>query len=336
MKYNKYELKDFLQDEYFIAWVTNPDAELELFWDNWIRSHSEARKTVQQAREIIQSIQFTTPKASQSDREEVLTKVLKGYESVYKYKLVNKRRRWSQILKIAASLAVISLIGLGAYNFIQQQQAPVETPVIKTIVKNNPAGRKSQITLPDGTLVHLNAESTVSYPERFTGKSRKVLLSGEAYFEVVKGDIPFVVHNGILKAMVLGTSFNFNDNSISLLTGKVEVSSPLNDTQPIVLTPGQKVVHDQNKNSIFKTSYNYQQEMGWKDGIIFFEDADFNYIRKRLERWYGVKIEILSGEKFNWTYTGTFENASLERVLERLAYLESFDFELENNVVRIF
>jgi transmembrane sensor len=335
MKYNQYILEDFLTDEYFISWVFEPSKESDQFWQNWIDNNPQQKKKIQKAREIILATTFEHAAYNPKVKEDVLDKIMKGYTSNYHY--LHKNHRRSIIWKIAASLAFIIIAGVGMWQYEPQQYAVVDSSPIKIITKTTLAGQKLSIILPDGSEVVLNASSSIAYPESFSDDHRRVKLNGEAFFNVKEDkNSPFIVQNDDFSTKVLGTSFNLNQNSVSLLTGKVEVLMQDEATTGIVLTPGQKVVHDKTKNSFYKTSYNYQQDVGWKDGILYFKDADFTTIKSRLQKWYGVKIVEESSFNQHWNYTGTFENASLEEVLERIAYLEGFKFLINEKTVKIY
>lgn len=336
MKYNEYGLEDFLTDEYFISWVFQPGKESDQFWQNWIKNNPRQKNKIQKAKEIILSTRFEQPKYNREAKEEVLAKIMKGYTSNHHYQHKNHKRMLA--LKVAASLVFILIAGIGLLLFEPPaiEKTALE-PSMNLITKKALAGQKLSIVLPDGSEVVLNASSSLTYPEGFAANNRVVSLSGEAFFTVEEEqDRPFIVKGNGFSTKVLGTSFNVNENSVSLLTGKVEVLTQNDATQGIILTPGQKAIHDKAKNSFHKTSYNYQQDLGWKDGILYFKDADFKTVKNRLEKWYGVDIVVENNFIWHWNYTGTFENASLEEVLERVAYLEGFKFSIENQKVKIY
>ena len=336
MKYNFYEFEDFLTDEYFISWVFEPGKESNQFWGNWIKNHPEQKNKIQKAKEIILATRFEHPHHLPEVKDEVLDKIMKGYTSNY-YTLKTGHQK-SIIWKVAASLVFFVIAGIGIWQYNPQQEAVVEQPLIKMISKVTRTGQKLSVVLPDGSEVMLNSSSKLIYPEVFARNQRLVKLEGEAFFNVKDQDnIPFIVESEEFSTKVLGTSFNINENSVSLLTGKVEVLTQDDaTTQGIILTPGQKAVHDKAKNSFYKTNYNYQQDLGWKDGILYFKDADFSTIKSSLQNWYGIEIVAETGSIRQWTYTGTFEKASLEEVLERIAYLEGFSFSINDKTVKIY
>lgn len=154
-----------------------------------------------------------------------------------------------------------------------------------------PRGGQFQVRLPDGTMVWLNAASSLRYPTAFTGGERKVEISGEAYFEVVKDSHqPFKVKIGEQgEVEVLGTHFNVDaypdESSINttLLEGAVRVNNK------VVLKPGQQA---QVANNSIKTinNANITKVMAWKNGLFNFEDASLREVMQQLARWYDLQI----------------------------------------------
>jgi ferric-dicitrate binding protein FerR (iron transport regulator) len=199
-----------------------------------------------------------------------------------------------------------------AYNPGNQADAPLVYNTLTT-----PRGGEYQLTLPDGTKVWLNAASSITYPTAFTGKERKVVMTGEAYFEVSKNaSQPFKVSvNGKEEVEVLGTSFNVNayDNEstvkTTLLEGSVRVAASL---QPVVgvnsgkeklglvLKPGEQselvVGENTNNGSATKgqlkllTGVDIEAVVAWKNGRFAFTDADLQTVMRQLARWYNVDV----------------------------------------------
>lgn len=210
----------------------------------------------------------------------------------------------------------------------QENQADVEQ-----IVKHNPKGRKSTITLVDGTKVILNSESTLTYLTRFSEKERKVELVGEAFFEVTRDEKrPFIVTTGAVNTTVLGTSFNIRhfpdeENSyISVATGKVKVSMS-DGTNRIeeILVPGEQIISSKDNKYFKKQSYSYKNVFLWKEKVLFFDHAEWEEIQTRLERWYGVDI-VYENLKGSVDYSGQFDDQNLENVLLSIGYSLDFTF----------
>ncbi|MCL4481163.1 MAG: FecR domain-containing protein [Bacteroidetes bacterium] len=164
-----------------------------------------------------------------------------------------------------------------------------------------PYGKTSEILLPDGTKVVLNAGSRLAYPDHFKGGSREVLLLGEAYFEV-KHDSkhPFVVQVNDLRIEDLGTRFNVSaypaDSRIEtvLTEGKVSISqnNPGLFTQATELIPGQLASFDRQTSQIKVKSVDVDDYTLWTQGIMKFESVDLSRILKKMERFYNIHFQF--------------------------------------------
>jgi transmembrane sensor len=260
-----------------------------------------------------------------------------------KQKSVSNRlkQRFIIFTKIAASLLLLVSVWYVFQKFDQEQQAvSIE---ISTVEKQNLAGQKSKIYLPDGSVVWLNAESKITFPEKFADEKREIHLSGEAFFDVIKNpDQPFIVKSGNVSTTVLGTSFNvrvFDDEpamSVALESGKVKVViDDSNATPALFLEPGESIKYRKEEGLAVKEKFDREQLLSWKDGIIVFKDADLEEIFNTLARWYGVKFTIKNKINEEWTYTGSFDNETLENVLRSISYTKEFTYAINQKSINI-
>ncbi|MEP7259505.1 MAG: FecR domain-containing protein [Flavitalea sp.] len=157
-----------------------------------------------------------------------------------------------------------------------------------------PRGGQYQLTLPDGTKVWLNAASSLRYPTMFTGKERKVTVTGEAYFEVAKNaGMPFTVVSGNQEITVLGTHFNNNayedeaSMKTTLLEGSVKVK---HGASVVTIVPGQQSIIQEGVGDILVSETDIQQAVAWKNGFFSFSNADIKTIMRQLSRWYNVDV----------------------------------------------
>lgn len=171
---------------------------------------------------------------------------------------------------------------------------------IPLLTASTPRGGQYQIILPDGTRVWLNAATSLQFPQQFTGaKERKVVLNGEAYFEVAKDKAhPFIITTTGQEVEVLGTHLNINsyaDESVvrtTLLEGSVQVSAPGADNKKI-LSPGQQATLT--GQGLKVAEVDPDQAIAWKNGVFYFYRADVKTVMRQLARWYNVEV----------TYEGT-------------------------------
>lgn len=161
-----------------------------------------------------------------------------------------------------------------------------------------PAGRQFRLTLPDGTLVWLNAASSIQFPAAFTGKERTVQVTGEAYLEIAPSKArPFYVVTRQAKVAVLGTSINvsaYNDDAVNLVTlatGSVRVSNlSVPATSPVQLAPGQQAVL-RTAGEMTVKPVNINEVVAWKNNRFFYRSVSVADFLKVISRWYNITVE---------------------------------------------
>ncbi len=188
-----------------------------------------------------------------------------------------------------------------------------------------PIGSRTVVQLSDGSKVHLNYGSRIKYPQIFYGEKRELLLTGEAYFEVVHDPKkPFIVNTGKLNIKALGTAFNVNaypDNDkieTTLVEGKLvlehyDLSS--NIKKVATIEPGQHVSYDLITVTFSGKSENIAKYIAWKDGKLVFDEAPINQVTERLSRMFNVNIEVADDIK-DYTYTVIFVDEPLFQILD--------------------
>jgi len=179
--------------------------------------------------------------------------------------------------------------------------------------------------LPDGTKVYLNNGSQLKYPQKFTGKSRGVVLIGEGYFEVAHNpDKPFYVHAGKLRIKAVGTKFNVMAYpgeeviATTLVEGKVivEQNTAGKKEKPICdMIPGQHVSYNITTSNITSSRGDTEKYTAWKEGKFIFKNEPIVHVAERLSRMYNVDIEIADDIR-DYTYTVTFMDEPLIQILD--------------------
>ena len=203
------------------------------------------------------------------------------------------------------------------------------------ITAATPKGGTYRVTLPDGTHVWLNAASTIRFPARFTAPERRVELTGEAYFEVAKMRMPFIVATDKQEVKVLGTHFNINSYSdevvtkTTLLEGAVQVSAARGGM--VTLSPNQQSVL--NGPDIKVTPADAAMAIAWKNGYFTFKSESVPAIMRKLSRWYDVEVVYekgLSKELFGGRIS---RYKTLAEVLEMLQSTNLIHFKIEGRRV---
>lgn len=251
--------------------------------------------------------------------------------------------RW---LKIAATLLILCASAFIIYKTRDYWKPANDDHTVshRIIIKSNPRGEKSLITLPDGSKVKLNSESHLEYFSDF-GHERAVKLVGEAFFEIVKDTLrPFFVNTGDLRIRVLGTSFNVEafpfekSINVALVSGKIliEKKEGLQMKPMEYLEPDDMLIYDHQTAEYEVTDFDKEPVIGWKDGVLHFDQADLNTVMETLERWYGVEIIVsptadLTGEINDVRY----DNAPLDVVLDAMGFMNGFQYKREGKKVYI-
>ncbi|WP_080904222.1 FecR family protein [Parabacteroides sp. Marseille-P3160] len=207
---------------------------------------------------------------------------------------------------------------------------------------NVPAGSRTSVTLPDGSLVWLNSNTTLSYPNLFSGKKRTVELDGEAYFEVVKDDKKaFIVKTGNRSIEVLGTTFNVEAYAkktafkVSLFTGKVKIYADEEKSDCVYLNPGEAA---ELTGKVFQIKPANTNSSRWKDGLIILENNSFDEIMHLFEKYYDLEIIIRNHQVKNLGYQGKLRIADgIDHALRVLQNDFHFTYERkkDSNVIYI-
>ncbi|SMC88870.1 FecR family protein [Pedobacter africanus] len=200
-------------------------------------------------------------------------------------------------------------------------------------------GEQTQVRLPDGTLVFLNAESSLKYPTSFRKlDKRQVSLTGEGYFEVAKDKAhPFIVKTANQEVEVLGTHFNINTYSsesnvrTTLLEGSVKISSSNNSK---ILKPNEQAILSGDGN-IRVSEADAAVAVAWKNNQFMFDSENIQTVMRMIERWYDVDVEYvgeITDEKF-WGGVSRFDKVS--KVLKSLESTGKVHFKIEGRKIYV-
>lgn len=323
-KYVQYVSFDFAQDASFIRWVHKSNTEDEAFWSAWINSNPERKEEVEKAITLVQQVTFKKEAVENEIEERVWSGINK---SVTKDDTTNNSnpKRTGKIIRLASIAAVAAMaifflmVGIGNdYNTI------TETEYAKT----------KTITLPDGSIVYLNADSKLSYNDENWSDNRLLNLEGEAFFEVKKGS-QFKVETEKGHITVLGTSFNVYQRSkefkVFCKTGKVSVFAAKKST---ILTPNQSVSVPDKIHEVKKNINPSDNRSNWKEGIYTYRNETVEEVAKELERQLGLNISIPDELKII-QYTGSFSITDKETALAEVFWPLDMDYVKEDGNITI-
>lgn len=254
----------------------------------------------------------------------------------------------TKILKENDSSMIINAIGDTLH---QKQNNSLVYSTIKTAVSEIryhtleiPLGKTFRIQLSDGTLVWLNAGSSLRFPVNFTQqmKNRIVELKGEAFFEVAKNkDKPFIVSTPEIKVKVLGTRFNVSayeeDKNIktTLVEGAVSIFDANDLSKNSVLKPKYQTVFHKSSGEMKTQEVSVEKYIAWIDNRLYFENDPFAEITKQIERSYNVKIINHNNELKNIRFTGEFDIEDVNEIFKTFATNTPFTYTITKNEITI-
>ncbi|MEQ8880619.1 MAG: FecR domain-containing protein [Cyclobacteriaceae bacterium] len=308
-----------------------------------MKNNPDQVKEILLAKELILKLDFNNKEADQEQHDRVLSNILKGDYSSKQRKSHNHGQGIFQLKRYFQLAAVVILAWfLYVMLFSISNISNKDTTLSKNfVVKENPSGRKSQIFLPDGSAVWLNAESKIEYLEDKVNNRRLVKLAGEAFFDVAKDhQRAFVVTTSNCSITAVGTQFNVRafpediDHKISLHEGIVSVK--FTEGEGLLLNPSEAVNVSKVGGIGAKTIFNPKSDLDWKVGLLYFENASFPAVIRKLERWYGMQFIVIGKDRIGkWEFSSEFHNETLVNVLETISYAKGFKYQIDEKTVKL-
>ena len=291
MNYHNYKAIDFATDDAFILWVLEPDAQSNQTWEAWLQEHPEKKAEVMQARALILSIRpekFSWSRdRQQAIKDQILAQINKPSEG-------GETRSFPirKLLRIAASIGLI-LFCAGAWILWKYKPLHYHTDF----------GVTQEVHLPDGSLVILNANSSLVYQKNFWTGTRNANLSGEAFFQVQKtaDSAHFIVKSSNIITEVLGTEFSIrtrrDTTQVVLSSGSIRLHAEEDATHSdmgLTLSPGELVEYAQ-KDVIRKEVVDTKLYEGLRNNMLIFNKTPLREVAKQVLDLYGYTLEFPQG-----------------------------------------
>ena len=317
-KYLSYEPDDLIVDESFLRYVSQPNTEEADQWKAWIDKHPYMKEKVAAAEQLLSSLAFRTINTDGA-AERIWDRIDKS--------VTEEATQQIRFRKIRP-LHIIGAVAAGLALFIAFRLLYPGTSIIQS-----PHGQSLTVNLPDASTVQLNDGSRLSYdPDQFLDQ-RTLDLRGEAFFEVEKG-ATFQVHTNLGVVTVLGTSFNIFSRSdrftVHCHTGSVRVA---HQSSSVVLKPGEMSILDQ-KGDLNVSNFDLTSTKDWRSGVFNYDNVPLQQVFAEIERQFDVKIKT-SEEIYKQTYSGFFNEESLEDALHSVCWPLNLQTEINKKQVRI-
>ncbi len=307
--YHTYEAKDFVMDESFQMWFHKKDAASIQFWNDWTNAHPDRRDEVENAIEILYMLSKEKDLVGRQDKTEVWEKIESSVSHTEKRKHFSIRSYYA-----AASIALLIFFALGYWTIRQQEEK---------VYLSTGFGETLSITLPDSTLVTLNANSSLSYISAWQefGKERVVWMEGEGFFDVShRNGQKFIVHTPQAAVEVLGTRFNISERrgstEVVLSSGKVALHL---QEEKVLMEPGEKVSYDAKSKQVEKTVVNPEQLTSWRNNELIFEATPLSEVAHLLEDNYGYEVMFEEEDLKELLFSGTISADKINLLLVALS-----------------
>jgi ferric-dicitrate binding protein FerR (iron transport regulator) len=322
MIHKKYtDINDFLEDASFNNWALQNNGTDINFWEFWIANNPDKKDLVKKAKALVLGISFDK---SFVDKEKIAFEWKKLESKIEARKTVSKRKiRFLKPLGIAAS--VLLLFSIGFYF----------TNVHTKIHHKTNYGEILNIKLQDGSEVTLNSNSSLSY---YKNESRKVWLSGEAFFQVdkkVETNAKFWVETTDLSVEVYGTSFNVNTKNkktaVFLEEGKIWLK--LKNGADKKMEPGNYISYSSKKQEIVeeKNILNPILKTSWKDGSLLFDNLSLDEAMEKIEESYGFSIVFKDQETKKIVITGAVPTTNIDICIKAIEKSVDVSIVKQNN-----
>ncbi|RKD90666.1 FecR family protein [Mangrovibacterium diazotrophicum] len=334
-KYSKYTTDDFVMDGEFRAWALgkNSGDESEQ-WPVFLERHPEKKAEIDQAIFVLQGFEnLSETSASQEQIKRIWANVRTQAAQKRSLRLIH-------FMRYAAIFIIALLIGAWGYKTVYSVDS------VDVVASNEifvPQGERSEIVLYDGTKVWLNSGTRFRFPTSFSKNERRIFLDGEAFFDVTRKDNgkPFIVSTpGKVDIKVLGTRFNVNayaeDKNVTATLEDGEILAVNNVThEEADLLPGDQLSMDISTGESTQRKVDTDLYTSWKENLLRFQDASFEEVVKKMERWYDVDITVERNLNVTKLYTMTIKTESLREMLNLLSYTTPMNYEINEDQVFI-
>jgi transmembrane sensor len=361
MDYRAYTVQELATDDLFRKWILHPTPEVNALWLKWLADHPEKSAVAAAARELVLSVYdiYKDDLSEEALQQEVaaIARLAEVRKDIEKFRIINLTSR--PLWRVAAIFFFASALGLWLYKSQIRPSLPVkagkETQTNNPmLVRKNVTSHEMTVLLSDNSVAMLSPGSTIRYPAHFAAHERKVVLTGEAFFDVAKNpDQPFLVYTNETVTKVLGTSFRVKaldqENTVTVLvkTGRVSVypktefetlkTRPNSEIAVIVLDPNQQAVFDKKQNRLEKGMVSNRlllSELSVQKDLTF-DDKPVTQVFTALQEIYGVVIEYDPEKLAQCMISTQFSDESLKQRLNAICQAIGATYEMTDGKIVI-
>lgn len=319
---------------------------------SWLRKDSRNMDYFISLKSLYTSIMMPDSVADSPAQLAILEKIMSNSNAP------RSRRMFSRIMAWTA-IAALLLIGILNIYYLTRTTAPEAGVQGRELLSYIPEGYKHEIytekgvkaniTLPDSSRVLLNCDTRIVFPDRFTGPTREVFISGEAFFEVASDSlVPMVVTTPKnFRIEVIGTTFNVRsyedeeESQATLLSGRINLISKAGKKNGkevvIVLRPNESyIIKTDNTLLTVASASDISKEIAWRDGKLIFELTPMRDIIIKMERWHGVIFIVEDPEVLDYKITGSFKSESVIQIMEMIKFTSLIDYSITDNRITLF
>jgi ferric-dicitrate binding protein FerR (iron transport regulator) len=336
---------NLLADNTFLDWIKNPTEEKNKYWKTWEGSDPKRKLLLQEAKALVRSIDFEKSNSNKIRQELIFQRIQKTINKDRNKNLTiglpsNRPNiggqfvfsgRWMKWAAVFIGLLLIS----GIYYFTINEQVTIHTTAY---------GETRNLTLPDGSEVKLNGNSSVRYAKFWDNEqARNVWLEGEAFFTVLHVDTheKFIVHTTTdFNVEVLGTEFNVNNRSgktkVVLSSGKVMLNlQNESKVKHLQMVPGEMAEYIHNEQVLTKKEVDTQVYTSWRNDRLLFDDTSLWEIKSILESTYGLKVKVEDKKLLDKRLYGSAPSNDIKLLLKGLEHSLGNQISIEGNTVTI-
>ncbi|MFC0773564.1 FecR family protein [Terrimonas alba] len=321
VNYAEFQLKDFLEDDFFVQWVINPNVNTDSFWQSFIENNPHKGETVEQAAEMIKIYRRQAFLGNGQNKDLVWQRISESVSHVEERKVF----RMPVFIRVAAAILIVAAAALWLVNYYKAD---------KTVTIATAAGEIKTITLPDHSKVTLNGNTTLSYSSSWDNEMlREVWISGEGYFDIkhlnkdtlhINPSDRFIVHCDDVNIEVLGTTFNVKARSgktnVALLTGKIRIDYVNKTNNSLVMAPGDYVEYAGKELLVNKKLAKPAQVTAWTNANeISFTDATLREITETLENRFGYTVNAQDTALYSLKIEGDITVSNVADLLDVVA-----------------